>query len=205
MSVKCRAFLREAPGSPRGLDPASVDRASVEHVTVCDFCRARADARARLVPALTRRPRMPEESGDLLAGVRERIIEQAEESVLGRAVAESMPVAAPSMAVDWSESMLESDLVRRAADIQPRPTAAAWSRVRGAILAQVSVGTTGKVRRMWMLGAVSASASTALVAFLWASLESTATPTIVFRDLDSKDLASMPTVEFAVIRYGASR
>lgn len=204
MSARCRVFLREFLGSAGPLDAATK-----VHVEGCPFCRARASACDRLIPGLVARPQGNDRGVDLLALLRERIIEQAEESVLGKALDESMPVAVPVVEeAGWPGPLLDSELARRAEQPPPQPSATAWVRVRGAILAQVSSGSVRDRRRVSSKRNVMLAAggvACVLVVALLAVSQDRVAPSITFLDLGSRDLASMSTVDFAVLRYGATR
>lgn len=205
MSFDCRRVLREVLGAS-ALDSQAPDVR--DHLAGCRFCAARVAVRDALVPALKERPMPAEGARVLLDDVRARIVEQAEDSRLGRLLGEAMPVA-PLPATDrdglahgWPVSLLESDLaringapVRGASDIE-------WARVRGAILAEVS--NRGAPVRRWLTVGVASAALVAVALLLVARGEPEA-PRIVFRDLDAADVAAIPAFDFAVDASGAGR
>jgi len=201
MNVGCRTFLREALGGQ------ARSAAVVEHLASCVFCRARVEARDRLVPALRQAPKLPATAGDLLAGVQARIVDQAEASPLGGVLDRAMPVALPEALAEgeagWPETLLESASARLSATSPPAPSPLAWSAVRGQILARVAAGGSASVRRRWTLGAASAAA--VVLVLLATSRGGEAPPNIVFRDLNAGELASLGSIEFVVVRHGVPR
>lgn len=205
MSAECRKFLIEALGST-----AAIDAGQQAHLATCKFCAARVAAQAALAPMLRSKPRVTAgglaNNADLLAGVYARAVAQAEASPLGEMLSKTLPATAGLVDVrpdaGWPEPLLDSDIARLASMSPPRKSRTEWSRVRGAILAQVAAGTAPRVRR-WVVAAVSAAAVT--IGFLVVSRGTHEVPTIVFRDLDSRDLAALPLFDFAVVRHGAPR
>lgn len=160
------------------------------------------------MPALRRPSASAVSTKELLAGVNARIVEQSEESKLGRLLAEAMPVpplpatSEVALAPQWPAPLLESETgrivgapVRSRSDVE-------WARVRGAILATVANDTLAS-RRWWAVGL--ASAALVAVALLIAPRATREVPRIVFRDLDAVDVAAIPGFEFAVDVPGASR
>lgn len=213
MSADCRTFLREVLGGR-----APLDATQKAHADACRFCSDRLAARDRLALALRQRPSLPIDPATLLAGVHARAVEQAEAAPLGRILDAAMlvpPMPTAGPAVDksgvessdyrpgWPVELLESRLQGLARQRPQRPSDITWSKVRGAILARVTPVAQPRLRRRWVLGFASAAALTCV--FVFASRESHEIPTIVFRDLDSRQLASIPSVDFAVVRHGATR
>lgn len=208
MSADCRTFLREALGSR-----APLDAMQKVHVDACRFCSDRLAARDRLAMAIRQRPSLPVDPANLLAGVYARVVEQAEAAPLGRILDVAMPVPPmPAVTaeggsgedrVGWPVGLLESPMQGLARQRPQQPSDSTWSRVRGAILARVTPVAEPRLRRRWALGFASAAALT--IVLVLTSREPHEIPTIVFRDLDSRQLASIPSVDFAVVRHGATR
>ena len=209
----CRAFLREALagdhllGAGRemsGREPGHETRA---HLAACAACAARVAARDRLAAALRVRPELPTNTvtakgrDPLLEAVYERIVDSSAESALGRVLATAPPEPLVGLAAEtvWPDGLLASDVARRAAAPPAPVSALAWSRVRESILGGVASQSARRLRRRWVLGLAAASvlAVTGLLLGRGATGEE---PTIVFRDL-----TTMPGVDFAVVRYGATR
>jgi hypothetical protein len=201
---ECRTLLRE-------LLTGSGDAAAREHAERCGDCAARLAARDRLASALRQRPQLPDEvqralsSGrDLLRElVHERAVENAQSSVLGRALAEAQPVPAPQVG-DWHDGLLVSRTAQRTGERPASASPLQWARVRQSILDSVAEQgvvkrRTARVRQGLAFG-VAAAAILGAVGLFLGQRPPTNVPTIVFRDVDT-----MPGVDFAVVRYGAMR
>ena len=194
VGAECRAFLRATLGE-RG--PVGSTRGT--HAESCAFCSARLAVRDRLAPLLRVRPAMSTETPSL-QGVHERIVEMAESSFPGQAIAKAMPVSSlGSEDGGWPEALLESDVGRRMHEVELPASKAAWSNVRESILVGVATTAARRIRRNWLLGVVGAAVA-GVVTFLLVPSGSPEVPSIVFVDLDSA-----PGVDFAVLRYGATR
>lgn len=202
----CRPFLREALTATGPLAPAI--RA---HLDGCEFCAARLQASARLVPHLRARPQMP--AADVAPSAEdlwERIVARAEQSPLAAALAG--PVPNPAADEVWPAALLESDVARRTVGAPAAVGAASWARVRSSILDQVASAHVRRLHRHWWLGLLgtAVAAGIVLVVVQGGAKEP---PHIVFRDIASLPRAgsdlpggpSLPIVDFAVIRNGATR
>lgn len=199
----CRAFLRQALGA-LAADGGVSEHAQSQHAQSCAFCAERLAAGLTLARALGERPASPPElaSRDMLDRVRERIVAQAEASVLGEAIAAGMPVegmpdAAVSREAGWPEGLLES-AVGPAIESPPSVGPLVWRRVQASIYGRVLADTATR-RRIWPLGAAGAAAAAVFLMMLLREGTSRP-PEIVFTDL-----ATAPNVDFAILRYGAPR
>ncbi len=171
LSKHCRAMLRGAsPGSLR------------DHEAECDFCRDWLQRRARLTALLSEPIEPPTElrSAELLAGIRERIIESCEESPLGQVLDRAMPVdsVAESSAADaLPEPQLEPGLVTQ---MRAVPVAAPeWRDVRESVLAKASGG-----RSRYVAGA-GVAAAVVLSVVLLLRRDRPELPEITFTDVSS--------------------
>jgi hypothetical protein len=200
LPLACRSFLREALAVDGRL-PVDLDA----HRQACHACAARFAARARIATALSRRPQWPSiPTATLLEGIFERIAEQSEQSPFGRSLATAMQ-ASEAPARDWPSPIPEVALVEEmAATPPPAPSVEAWARVRRGILAHVSAWSLLRRRQRLLVGGIAAIAIVMCLMFV-RSRPVPAAPEIVFADLQSTDLAALPSVEFAVLRYGAVR
>ena len=202
MNLSCREFLREMFGRSGTTDPR------IEaHLASCRFCADRRRAQASLASTLRARPQMEVDPRELLERIHARAIDQAEGSALGQLLDEAMPVAPmadveSAVAAGWPESLLDSRAANIVGEVPRPPSSAAWSKVRVQILARVAAQSVAVVRRRWMLGVAGAAA--VAVVFLTTARTSTP-PTIVFRELNAGELASLGNFEFVVVRHGATR
>lgn len=196
MTARCRAALRESFGK------GPLDPETRSHVEACGFCSARLAARDVLASRLRFRPNASVDAERFLAAVRDRVVQQAEHSPLGQLLSEAMPVTSPADSRVRRESMVDSGVARLVRSVPLARPEADWARVRGAIRARVAAEATPRIRR-WMVGVAGAAIFT--VAFFVLSRGTTEVPTIVFRDLDAADLATLPGVDPAAIRHGVFR
>ncbi|HEX5054642.1 MAG TPA: hypothetical protein VFZ65_22900 [Planctomycetota bacterium] len=197
LSAECRTFLREV-----AIPESSLDAAAQRHVVSCAFCAARAEARRRLGSMIAQRPPLPDclDASTWLERVHDRVVEEAERTMLGRALATAIPAPLADDA-GWPEPLLESEVGRRAM-VPPPGSPAVWAPIRDSILAEVvrpapAMGLRASSR--WMLGAA-AAVLVATVCVVAVSRRPTEVREIAFTDLDT-----MPHVEFAVVRHGALR
>ena len=207
-SAACRAFLREALAGDHLLGAGrELGEGTRAHLAACAACAARVAARDRLAAALRVRPELPTNTvaakgrDPLLEAVYERIVDASAESTLGRvlAAAPPEPLAGLTAETAWPDGLLTSDVARHAVAPPAPVSALVWSRVRESILGGVASHSARRLRRRWALGI--AAASVLAVASLLVDRGVTGEePTIVFRDLPT-----MPGVDFAVVRYGATR
>jgi len=219
----CRAVLREAL-APSG----KLDAALQEHLRLCTFCAARVQFQERLAPLLRQRPEVPTEAlAKLSAGVHERIVERAENGPLGELLAGALPVPAAGVEQGaWPEALLESGLARRTVRALPVAGAdgaandrASWARVKQSILLEAGLDRAGVARandgmprrthRHWWLGLIG-TAVAAGIALVLAQQDRPEPPTIHFQDITALPSslsagASFPSVDFAVVRRGATR
>lgn len=218
----CRAVLREAL-APSG----KLDAAQQEHLRLCTFCAARIRFQERLAPLLRQRPGLPTEaSAKLSTGVHERIVERAENGPLGALLAGALPVPAAGVEQGaWPEALLESGLARRT--VRALPVAGvggagdrvSWARVKESILLEAGLDRAGLARatdgmsrrthRHWWLGLLGTAVAAGIVLVL-AQQDRPEPPTIHFRDITALPSslpagASFPSVDFAVVRRGATR
>jgi hypothetical protein len=195
----CRAALREA------LSTSAPLAAGVQaHVDNCAFCRARVAARMQLLPLLRQRPAMP--AGVSLERVHERVVELAESGPLGAALASAVPLPAADLGdACWPTPLLASDVAQRAIESPAAVGPLAWSRVRASILRHVAGDPARRRRRRWWIGVVGTAAAASLVLAL-ARHGDRQPPSITFQDLTMLPAgAAVPSVDFAVVRYGATR
>jgi len=199
----CRAVLRDALSSSGPLDARLR-----EHVDACSFCAARLQARDRLVPFLRQQPELPAEVKARLSGdVQERIVRRAENGPLGRLLAGGIPLPAADIPEQdgWLEPLLESRVARQVADLPPSVDASSWARVRSSILDQVAGAPRRRTRRHWWIGLIGTAVAAGIVLVV-VRPDNGALPTITFRDIANLPVgASLPGVDFAVIRNGATR
>lgn len=211
----CRAVLREALTTTGPLEATL--RA---HVETCAFCAARVRARDRLVPLLRRRPELPAGSADATTrstiGVCERIVERAENGPLGRMLAGALPLpsavassdhpdAASGEPAGWPEALLESRIARQAAVAPPAVASTAWTRVRESILDEVAGGQRRATRHHWWIGLLGTAVAAGIVLVVVQQQRPTP-PSITFQDIADLPVgASIPSVDFAVVRRGATR
>lgn len=214
----CRAILRESLAADGALDPLLL-----AHVEQCAFCTARLQARDRLVPFLQQRAELPAAAKARLSDdVHERIVEHAEEGALGRLLAGGMhvpsagmpssvpqgsvpPSSVPQSGGDWPERLLESRLARQVVSAPPMVAAASWARVRSSILDQVAGAPQRRSRRHWWIGLLGTAVAAGIVLVV-TQQERGAVPTITIRDISSLPAgAAVPSIDFAVIRNGATR
>lgn len=141
----------------------------------------------------------------MLERVEASVVRQAEESRLGQVLAASMPVdvAAAATEVSVAEAvvavppgLLESSLAEQLRSTSVRVSPASWRTVQASIYGQVLADSTSR-RRYWPLAAAGAAAAAILLLVLL-SEGTSKPPEIVFADL-----ATMPNVDFAILRYGA--
>jgi hypothetical protein len=204
----CRPFLREALAASGPLAP------SVQaHVDGCAFCTHRLQASSRLVFHLRQRPQLsPAAAAQLVDGVWERIVEQAESTPFAATLANEVPKPSPGHE-GWPEALLESSLARRALATPCTVAPASWERVKTSILDQVAGARVRRVHRHWWLGLLGAAVAAGIVLVVVHG-GGQEPPRITFRDLASLPGADsggaslpggMPVIDFAVIRHGAPR
>jgi hypothetical protein len=134
----------------------------------------------------------------LLDSVFERAIENSEAGVVGQLLAAGMPAIEPPIS-GVPEMVLESPVARALLRPPAQPSPIEWDRVQRSVLADVQTVRPSRGFRSMRLGAAGLAAATIICAFML----SRGTPEetkIVFADLDT-----MPGVDFAAIRYGATR
>lgn len=202
---ECRRFVRSGLDEPRLGDPALR-----EHVAKCAFCSARAAAVARLGGAVAQPPAAPPRlhSPAFLDGIRARVVEDCEESTVGRFVAANILVSAPLATESaWPSDLLEGDFARRAMTRPEPASTAAWARVKASVLESLAAQAPSRVGRMvWARNRTLtlAGVAAAAIIFAWfASGGSQPTPEIVITDV-----VSMPESEFSpmtVLRHGELR
>lgn len=204
----CRPMLREALAGDGPLPP------DVQaHVDGCAFCAARVQARTRLLPLLRRRPEAADvPPQQVLDGVYERVVERAERGPVGRLLDEHLPVPAERAADAWPDALLDSPVAMRVAGTLPTPPRE-WARVRESILGQLAdqaapatLEPVPAVRRarVWIGLVGSAVAATVVLAVL--AREPHEPPVITFQDIARLPVdGAIPAVDFAVVRYGATR
>ncbi|MCA8977956.1 MAG: hypothetical protein KDC98_24735 [Planctomycetes bacterium] len=122
----------------------------------------------------------------MLARVRERVVEQCEESPLGRLLEEAMPVVPlADSAAAWPQSLLTSDLSERlVSPVDTVPSPRDWGAVRIAVLDDIAGRTARRALRRRVIG------STGVAAVLMASL-------LLLRETGSP--VSLPEVRIADI------
>lgn len=198
--ASCRAVLLEVLANEEPLRPGLQ-----AHLEGCAFCMARWRAARALSPWLRQRPPVVA-APDLLAGIYERAIEAAERAPAARLLASAVPPPATDLdAAAWPDSLLASDLAHDVITVPPAAGEVSWARVRTGILDQVAQRPGSPRRRPWWIGVAGAAAVASLV-FLVSREPSRPAPTITFQDLDRLPAGgALPGVDFAVVRYGATR
>lgn len=198
----CRAVLREALTT---LGP--LDAKVLEHVAACAFCRARVRARDHLLPLLRLRPQLAPDvanGAEVLDEVFERIVEDRERAPLGQLLAGAVPMPTPN-ATGWPEPLLESDLAQRTVSAPPAVAATSWARVRESILDEVAGAQRRWARRHWLVGLLGTAMAAGIVLVVVCN-DRPAPPSITFQDIASLPVgASVPSIDFAVVRRGATR
>jgi hypothetical protein len=217
----CRAILREAltTSEPLGEELQA-------HVDVCAFCAARMQTRDRWVPLLQQRPELPVGSAgataSMMAGIYNRVVDRAENGPLGHLLAGAVPPVVASEAgggergsgdhanQGWPESLLESSIARQAAGAPPAVAPTSWTRVKDSILDEVASGLRRGTRHHrwsghWWLGLLGTALAAGVVVVL-VQQERPAPPSITFQDIANLTVgSSIPSVDFAVVRRGATR
>ena len=204
----CRSVLREALAAKGALAPVLQ-----QHVDACAFCGARLRAAAMLRPALRQRPAMSAMSaGAMLEGIHERVVDRCERAPLGRLLADSVPPGSGQSAQDaWPEPLLQSGVAERIAEAAPEPGRLAWSRVRATILGRIAAEVASgparqRARGRWWIGFVSTAVAAGVVLAVVGGGQRPEPPTIVIQDLSRLPAGgALPGVDFAVVRYGATR
>jgi hypothetical protein len=203
-SLACRRAMVEAL-SGSSLSGSNWSAATRAHLDSCASCVAHVRARDVLLPALRSAPRFPAgiRPGELLASVRERIVESAETSALGQRVvaALSAPVPLPESGSaglpEVLPALLESEVAERTVRAADSPGSVAWMRLRRAIAADARRAPVFRRVGRWAVAGVAAAV---IAGFVLISEGTSAPPRIVFADIDQA-----PDIDFAVLRRGAPR
>jgi hypothetical protein len=158
--------------------------------------------RDQLATLLRQRPPAPIElsSPDLLPAIFERVIASAEAGATGALLRQEMPVQPAAAGSDAAPEPLESPLAMALLTRPDQPSTDAWDSVRGAILSshRAMPVAAGASRGRWL--GIATVAAAAMVYGILLSDGTRAVPNIVFTDV-----ASMPDVEFVVLRHGIPR
>ena len=191
LPAECRAFL-DAALAARGI---ATDDA---HARECEPCARRLALHRGLAARIATRPPAPRElaSPAFLSGIHERVIEASEASALGERIGAGMAATPP--AEGWPEPLLSSAIAADAMSPPASQPAAVWARVRRTILDEVRAAPVSHWRKHLLVAAAGVAATLLVTSLLRDGTP--ASPTIVFTDLDA-----MPSVDFAVLRYGALR
>jgi hypothetical protein len=189
IGLACRRFLREEPDT-------------ADHPRDCEACRNHLLARERLAGLLRQRPESPQElrSPELLPAIFERVVTGAEAGATGALLRQGLSVQPVANDLEGNFGLLESSLARALFRRPMPPSADAWESVQEAILSgqRMTPASVGANHRRW-LGAAAVAAA-AIVCGMMISDGTRTSPTIVFTDV-----ASMPDVDFVVLRDGIPR
>lgn len=203
-SLACRRALVEAL-SGSGLSGSPWSAATRAHLDDCASCAAHVRVRDALLPALRTAPRFPAgvRPDELLASVRERIVESAETGPLGQRLvaALSTPVPLPEAGTaglpEVLPALLESEVAERTVRVPDSPGSIAWMRLRRAIADDARRAPALRRVGRWAVAGVAAAV---IAGFILISEGTSTPPRIVFADIDQA-----PDIDFAVLRRGAPR
>src|SRR5262245_38985660 len=191
MRAECRAVLQAAIAAGRA-------PADDPHVRSCPHCAHRLSMHRRLATWLKSRPTPPAElmAPSFLSAVHERVVEACEASPLGDRLDKGMAATPP--AAGWPEELLSSRVAQDAVSPPAPLPGFVWAQVQRSILAEVRAAPARRWRRPLWLGLAGAAATLIVAALLRQAPPSPTT--IVFTDLDA-----IPSVDYAVLRYGPPR
>jgi hypothetical protein len=213
-SLACRRAMVEALSgsnlsgpnlSGSNLSGSNWSAATRAHLDGCASCAGHVRARDALLPALRSVPPFPAgvRPGELLAAVRERIVESAETSALGQRLVAvlSAPVPLPEAGSaglpEVLPALLESEVAERTVRAADSPGSVAWMRLQRAIAADARRAPMLRRVGRWAVAGVAAAVIAGLILI---SEGTSAPPRIVFADIDQA-----PDIDFAVLRRGAPR
>ena len=197
VAAACRKAMRF------GFDRAAMTEEARRHVDACAFCADRLRAAAELGGWLRQRPeRSGASPAEVLGGIYDRVVTQAEEGPVGEWLDTSIPVPSPADAQPTLDDvMLESPLADALVRPPVPPSPAVWEGVRRTILDDVAAERARRRRPIGWRILLAGVAASAVIGLISTAERGADAPTIVFTDFDR----APADVEFAVVRYGSRR
>lgn len=203
ISRQCRAFLRQLGDHVAAVRAGS----AVDHVDACPLCASRLRLACRLGQQLARPPELPARLRHpaFLEEVQETLVEQAEQSPLGRALLPYLERVPVPDSIPWPDQCVGQEAVEQGlVETTSSPPSWLWTRVRNQVLAERSARrrpiVIALLRSRWV-----AAAAAIFLAWLGIELSTHGTrpqPEIVFVTVTELPSLQHPAM---VLRHGAGR